>query len=95
VEIDKLRALAKEKGIKSYHNKKPEKLMKELGLSTEFEVTIDLGQDYLKRVGFDRESLIKKATAMKADKAVYKHQYRVFELYKNNKHFDDLSINSF
>lgn len=110
MDIEELRAKAKEAGIKSYWNKKPEKILAEMGFnmekeplkmrpmlgkSKEFELIIDQGQDYLKRIGFDKSELIQRAQDMTADKAVYSHKYRTFQLYKNNKHFDNLSINSF
>lgn len=101
MEIEALRQKAKVAGIKSYWNKRPEKLLKELGeiedpvSSESFEVSIDQGQAYLKRISFNLDRLKNAALKMGADKVVYSHMYRKFDLYKNNKHFDNLSIGDY
>ncbi len=111
MDIKELRAKAKEAGIKSYWNKKPETILRELGFNMDkdpikmrpmtggksnFELIIDdRAMPFLRRVSFDKDKLIAAAKHQKADKVVYDLRYRTFDLYNNNKKFDTLPIGSF
>jgi hypothetical protein len=108
---EEIRAMGKKGKIKSYWNKKPEKILKELGFNMEkepikirpeeeekptFDLTIDeRAMPFLRRVSFDKDKLIAAAKHQKADKVVYDLRYRTFDLYNNNKKFDTLPIGSF
>ncbi|MGB1304017.1 hypothetical protein [Pseudoalteromonas marina] len=100
-----LREKAKELGIKSYHNKKIERLKDEIKAKESIDQTVsnkrltvntsEDKQDYLKTFKFNFESLRNVAKELGADSIVYRKRKRAFECFKQKKSIEFLSIGMF
>ena len=99
MEDKEIRAKAKSLKIRNWHNKKIENLLKEMD-SIEGEDSLEINvdednKDYLKRSGFNFDSLKKYAKELGATKIIYKRKHNVFDCYKKDTFIDSLSIGIF
>lgn len=99
--IKEKREYAKSLGIKSWHNKKEDKLDKEIaileGKKTKT-IELDTNEDnkrYLERSGFNFDSMRQYATEMGGTKLVYRARTKAFECYKEEQSIELLSISMF
>jgi len=94
-----IREKAKELGIKSYWNKKEDRLLKEIEEKENPQgFSVDTSEDkkgYLKRAGIDLGRLACMAQELTADRIEYRAHKKAFECFKKNKTIEFISISSF
>lgn len=99
MERDELRQKAKSLKIRNWHNKKIENIKKEIAnLEGNESLDIDTSEDkkdYLKRSGFNFDSLKKYAKELGATKIIYRRVDNTFECYKEELSIEFLSISMF